>query len=69
MKNKKSNAASTFADALEAMNDATGNGTGENEMYITPSFFLNISRNRESQAVMETVQVSQKPRKSKQSWR
>merc|ERR1712165_524132 len=28
MKNKKSNAASTFADALEAMNDATGNGTG-----------------------------------------
>merc|ERR1712013_592087 len=28
MKNKKTNAASTFADALEAMNDATGNGTG-----------------------------------------
>merc|ERR1711972_652845 len=28
MKNKKSNAASTFADALEAMNGATGNGTG-----------------------------------------
>jgi hypothetical protein len=26
MKNKKSNAASTFADALEAMNDATGKG-------------------------------------------
>merc|ERR1712147_42591 len=28
MRNKKTNAASTFADALEAMNDATGNGTG-----------------------------------------
>merc|ERR1712117_986713 len=28
MKNKKTNAASTFADALEAMNDATGNGAG-----------------------------------------
>merc|ERR1712190_247560 len=28
MKNKKNNSASTFADALEAMNDATGNGTG-----------------------------------------
>jgi len=28
MKNKKTNAASTFADALEAINDATGNGTG-----------------------------------------
>merc|ERR1712107_605382 len=28
MKNKKTNAASTFADALEVMNDATGNGTG-----------------------------------------
>merc|ERR1712066_851548 len=27
-KNKKTNEASTFADALEAMNDATGNGTG-----------------------------------------
>merc|ERR1712212_1059585 len=26
MKNKKSNSASTFADALEAMNEATGNG-------------------------------------------
>merc|ERR1711936_1210670 len=28
MENKKGNAASTFAGALEAMNDATGNGTG-----------------------------------------
>ena len=28
MKNKKNNSASTFGDALEAMNDATGNGTG-----------------------------------------
>merc|ERR1712227_37466 len=28
MRNKKNNSASTFADALEAMNDATGNGTG-----------------------------------------
>merc|ERR1711936_1472608 len=28
MKNKKSNSASTFADALESMNEATGNGTG-----------------------------------------
>merc|ERR1712200_302356 len=28
MKNKKNNSASTFADALEAMSDATGNGTG-----------------------------------------
>merc|ERR1712018_647242 len=26
MKNKKNNSASTFSDALEAMNDATGNG-------------------------------------------
>ena len=30
MKNKKNNSASTFADALEAMNEATGNGKGEN---------------------------------------
>ena len=29
MKNKKNNSASTFSDALEAMNEATGNGTGE----------------------------------------
>merc|ERR1711953_1563239 len=28
MKNKKNNSASTFSDALEAMNEATGNGTG-----------------------------------------
>jgi len=28
MKNKKNNSASTFSDALDAMNDATGNGTG-----------------------------------------
>jgi len=28
MKNKKNNSASTFADALEAMNEATGNGKG-----------------------------------------
>ena len=33
MKNKKNNSASTFADALEAMNDATGNGTGENDIF------------------------------------
>ena len=30
MKNKKNNSASTFTDALEAMNEATGNGKGEN---------------------------------------
>ena len=39
MKNKKNNSASTFADALEAMNDATGNGTGENEMLEYAPFF------------------------------
>ena len=39
MKNKKTNAASTFADALEAMNDATGNGTGENDLLEYAPFF------------------------------
>ena len=39
MRNKKNNSASTFADALEAMNDATGNGTGENEMLEYAPFF------------------------------
>ena len=34
MKNKKNNSASTFSDALDAMNDATENGTGKNIFFL-----------------------------------